>query len=161
MVKKEEEIKPCFGTVNFERRKHPRFSCDLPVEYWQMNDSKNILGRAVNISEGGLLLFICEEIEIGQTLRLKLFFSGFKFKSIEAQVEVVWKDFQFGKGEEYRIGVKFINISLEDMDKLKNFLNYLRNIQDLTELDVPPKPPQRFFVPGPPGPVVSTKRQKK
>jgi c-di-GMP-binding flagellar brake protein YcgR len=139
MVKKEEEIKPFLGTVNFERRKRPRFSCDLPVEYWHMNDSKNIPGRAVNISEGGLLLFISEEIEIGQNLRLKVFFSGFKFKSIEAQVQVVWKDFQFEKGEDYRIGVKFIHISLEHMDKLKDFLSYLRNIQNPTELNPPLK----------------------
>jgi c-di-GMP-binding flagellar brake protein YcgR len=157
MVKKEEETKPCFGTVNFERRKHPRFSCDLPVEYWHMNESKNIPGRAVNISEAGLLLFICEEIEIGQNLRLKLFFSGFKFKSIEAQVQVVWKDFQFGKGEDYRTGLKFINISLEDMDKLKNFLNYLKNIQNPTELNIP----QKILRSCPPGTCGIHKRRKK
>ena len=139
MEKKEEEIKPRFGTVNFERRKHPRFSCDLPVEYWHIDDSKNIPGRATNISEAGLLLLICEEIEIGRNLRLRLFFSGFKFKSIEAQVQVVWKDFQFGKGEDYRVGVKFVNISQEDMDKLRNFLNYLKNIPNPTELNSPQK----------------------
>ena len=139
MAKKEEEIRPRFGTVNFERRKRPRFSCDLPAEYWHINGSKNFPGRAANISEAGLLLFICEEIEIGQNLRLKLFFSGFKFKSTEAQVEVVWKDFQFEKGEDYRIGVKFINISQEDMDKLKNFINYLKNIQNPSELNIPQK----------------------
>ncbi len=141
MAKKEEEIKPRFGTVNFERRKRPRFSCDLPAEYWHMNDSKNFPGRAANISEAGLLLFICEEIEIGQNLRLKLFFSGFKspVQSIDAQVEVVWKDFQFEKGEDYRVGVKFINISQEDMDKLINFLNNLENIQNPSELNIPQK----------------------
>jgi c-di-GMP-binding flagellar brake protein YcgR len=139
MAKKEEEIKPCLGTVNFERRKHPRFSCDLPAEYWHINDSKNFPGRAANISEAGLLLFICEDIEIDQNLRLKLFFSGFKFKFIEAQVEVVWKDFQFEKGEDYRIGVRFVDISPEDMDKLKDFLNYLKNIQNPTELNIPQK----------------------
>lgn len=142
MVKKEKEIKPCFGTVNFERRNHPRFSIDLPVEYWQTNDSKIIPGRALNISEGGLLLYICEEIEIGQNLRLKLFFSGIKLNFIEVQVQVAWKDFQFRKGDYYRTGVKFVDISLEDMDKFKNFLNYLRNMQNPTELNRPPKPLQ-------------------
>jgi hypothetical protein len=41
------------------------------------------------------------------------------------------------KGEDYRVGVKFVNISLEDMDKLKNFLNYLKNIQNPTQLNIP------------------------
>ena len=54
-------------------------------------------------------------------------------------MEVVWRDFQFEKGEDYRIGVKFINISQEDMDKLKNFINYLKNIQDPSELNIPQK----------------------
>jgi hypothetical protein len=37
MRKEEEGQNPRFGTANFERRRHPRFSVDLPVEYWQIN----------------------------------------------------------------------------------------------------------------------------
>jgi len=38
-------------------------------------------------------------------------------------VEVVWINTQLSEGEDYyRSGVKFINISPEDMDTLKNFL---------------------------------------
>jgi hypothetical protein len=37
--------------------------------------------------------------------------------------EVVWINIQLSEGEKnYRSGVRFINISLEDMTKLKNFL---------------------------------------
>jgi c-di-GMP-binding flagellar brake protein YcgR len=36
--------------------------------------------------------------------------------------EVVWINTQLGEGEKhYRSGVRFINISPEDMNKLKNF----------------------------------------
>jgi c-di-GMP-binding flagellar brake protein YcgR len=124
MVNEGKEIKPCFGTVNFERRKHPRFSIDLPVEYWQMDKSKSRPGRTVDVGEGGLLLYLSESMEIGQVLRLTLFItSGPDLNSIEAlvQVEVVWKDIYFGKDRHYRIGVKFVGISAEDMGKLKNF----------------------------------------
>ena len=80
MEKERSEKDLRFGTVNFERRKHPRFSLNLPVEYWQTVDSKSHPGRTKDISEGGILLYLPEEIEIGKNLRLKLFIdSGFNF----------------------------------------------------------------------------------
>jgi len=85
----EETTKPNFGTVNFERRKHPRFSINLPVEYWKIDRSISALSRTGDISEGGLLLYISEPIEVGQELNLKLFFNSDPgFKSIEARVQV-------------------------------------------------------------------------
>jgi hypothetical protein len=55
---------------------------------------------------------------------LKLFFSsGSELNAIETFAEVVWMNSQLGEGEQqYRSGVRFINISLEDMTKFKNFL---------------------------------------
>ena len=138
MEKEEKESKPRFGTANFERRKHPRLSVNLPVEYWQLNNPKSHPGRTVDISEGGLLLYISEEIEIGQNLRIKLFFdSGLKLKTIEAQVQVVWKDFRLGKDGYYRIGVRFVDISPEDMEKLRSFVSNLWNAQIPSDLNVP------------------------
>jgi len=123
---KEETTKPYFGTVNFERRKHSRFSINLPVEYWKIDRSISGLSRARNISEGGLLLYISEQIEVGQELNLKLFFtSDLEFKFIEARVQVAWTDFCFEKERSSRVGLKFVEISDEDMKKLKVFLNNL------------------------------------
>ena len=58
-----------------------------------------------------------------RTLKLKLFFSsGSELNAIEMLVQVVWMNTQLGEGEKhYRSGVKFTNISPEDMTKLKNF----------------------------------------
>jgi c-di-GMP-binding flagellar brake protein YcgR len=138
MEKGRTEKEPRFGSVNFERRKHPRLSVDLPVEYWQINNPKCHPGGTADISEGGLLLYISEEIEIGQNLRVKLFFdSGLKLRTIESQVQVVWKDFQRGKEGYYRIGVKLIDISLEDMEKLRSLLNNLMNSKIRTDCNVP------------------------
>ena len=67
----EETTKPHFGTVNYERRRHPRFSINLPVEYWKIDRSRSALSRTGDISEGGLLLYISEPIEVGQELNLK------------------------------------------------------------------------------------------
>lgn len=122
----EEETKPRYGITNFERRKHPRFSVHLPVEY---TPSGMFLrqGKTANISEGGLLLFLSELLEIGQNLIVKLFFSdGPKLNTIETVVQVVWRDIYLTEGrEDYRTGVKFVHISPEDFEKLKNFLRSL------------------------------------
>jgi c-di-GMP-binding flagellar brake protein YcgR len=126
MREEEREIKPRYGTVNFEKRKHPRFSVDLPVEYGRADVSIKA-GHATNASEGGLLLYLSEQMEIGNHLRLKLFFTmGSELHAVETLVEVVWVDIYLGEDwGDYRTGVRFVEISTEDMSKLKKFLKNL------------------------------------
>jgi hypothetical protein len=66
-------------------------------------------------------------MEIGSHLRLKLFFTmGSELNSFETLVEVVWVDVHLEKDwGDYRTGVRFAEISREDMDKLKGFLRSL------------------------------------
>jgi c-di-GMP-binding flagellar brake protein YcgR len=127
METEEKETKPRTGVVSFEKRKYPRFSIDLPIEYYRINSSVSQTGRALNISEGGLLIYFPEQMEIGQHLRLKLFFSlGSELNTIEMLAEVVWMDIHLGKDwGDYRSGVKFIDVSSEDIRKLENFLMHL------------------------------------
>jgi len=138
MGKEEKEIEPRFGIVNFERRIHPRFAVDLPIEYWKIRGFKSCPSRATNVSEGGLLVLLSEQLEIGQNLRLNLFVdAGPDLNCIEAVVQVVWKDIHLGKDGEYRTGVKFLDISAEDMDELKRFLNSLTNLRSSSTLKIP------------------------
>ncbi len=126
MKKEGNETKLRYGTVNFEKRKHPRFNLDLPIEY-SRTDLFVKQGRAVNASEGGLLLYLPEQMEIGQHLEIKLFFtSGSKVNTIETLVQVAWIDIHLGEGwGDYRTGVKFIDITPEDLNELSNFLRSL------------------------------------
>ena len=126
MKKEGDETKLRYGTVNFEKRKHPRFNLDLPIEY-SRTDLFVKHGRAVNASEGGLLLYFPEQMEIGQHLEIKLFLtSGSKMNTIEALVQVVWIDIHLGEGwGDYRTGVKFVDITPEDLNELTNFLRSL------------------------------------
>ena len=138
MGRGEREIEPRFGTANFERRRHPRFAVDLPIEYWKINTLKSCPSRATNVCEGGLLVHLSEQLEIGQNLRLNLFVdAGPELSSIEALVQVVWKDLHLGKDGEYRTGVKFINISGQDLDTLKRFLENLMNLKSPSALKIP------------------------
>jgi len=126
-VKEKEETKSHVGVVNLERRKYPRFSIDLPIEYHLLPSSPSFTGRALNSSEGGVLVYLSQSIEIGQRLKIKLFFaSGSDLSSIEVLAEVVWMDIHLGEDwGDYRCGVKFLDISPEDIDQLKFFLRSL------------------------------------
>jgi hypothetical protein len=75
----------------------------------------------------GGLLYLPEEMEIGQHLSLKLFFSsGSELNTIKTLVQVVWMDIHLGEDrEDYRAGVKFVDISPEDLEKLRDFLRSL------------------------------------
>jgi len=124
-----EEIESRWEVVNLERRIYQRFLVTLPIEYWQNDKSKSRVGRTIDVSEGGLLLHLSEPMEIGQIFELTLFVtSGRDLDSIEAlvRVEVVWQDNSLGEEGGYRIGVKFVDISPEDMHKLKTFLTVLQ-----------------------------------
>ena len=126
MEKEEKTTRTRYGIVNFEKRRHPRFNVDLPVEY-----ARSTLfvkhGRAINISEGGLLLYLPERVELGQQLILKLFFpSGKALETVETLVQVVWTYIYVAENwGDYRIGMSFADIPAEGMDKLMNFLKSL------------------------------------
>ena len=126
MREEERKNRPRYGTVNFEKRKHPRFDVDLPIEYVR---SGSVAGRSetINASEGGLLVYLREEMEVGQYLSFKLFFSsGSELTTIETLVRVVWTDIHLEEDrEDYRAGVEFADISPEDLEKLKKFLRSL------------------------------------
>jgi c-di-GMP-binding flagellar brake protein YcgR len=111
-----------------EKRKYPRFNVDLPTKYSRTNLFFKF-GRVVNASEGGLLVYLPEEMGIGQRLALKLFFSSSsEFNTLETFVQVVWKDVHLRKDWtwDYRTGVKFLDIPQEHIAKLKNFIMNIR-----------------------------------
>jgi len=87
----EKETRTHYGVLNLEKRKYPRFSVDLPVEYSRIDSSIGTAGRAFDISESGLLIYFPERMEIGQRLSLKLFLSvGSQLNTIEILTEVAW-----------------------------------------------------------------------
>ncbi len=119
----EKGAKPRYGIANFERRTYRRFPMRLPIEYYRADSPGNQPGQALDASEGGLQILFPERVEIGQNLKLKLFFSSeSQLNAIEMLVQVVWVNIQPVEGEKhYRSGVRFVDISPEDMSKLKNF----------------------------------------
>jgi hypothetical protein len=125
----EKYTKPWIDVIDFENRRCPRFDIHLPVEYYQIKSSITHIG---NISEGGLLIYFPEEMDVRQYLRLKLFFSlGSELNTIKVLTEVVWADNHLSRDREYYPhGVKFVDISPEDGTQLKNLLKSLSSPLD-------------------------------
>jgi len=115
------------GFVNFEMRRYPRYAVDLPVECYRVNSPIGHTGRTINASEGGLMIYFPEKVEIGQYLKL-LLSTGSKsaLDTIDMTVQVVWIDMgSLIVMEEYRVGVMIVDISSTDRLKLKDLLGNL------------------------------------
>jgi c-di-GMP-binding flagellar brake protein YcgR len=85
--------------------------------------------RVSNISEGGIMIYLPEKLHMGQQLRAKVFFPAeSNLTAIEVIGEVVWIDICLEEGNEYRCGLKFIEVAPDDLKRLKNFLHNLAKI---------------------------------
>ncbi len=115
------------GFVNFEMSRHPRYAVDLPVECSRINSPLSYAGRAINASEGGLMIYLFEKVEIGQHLKLTLTVgSGSDRDTIDMITQVVWIDIGARWAmEEYRVGVMVVDISSKDRLKLKDLIESL------------------------------------
>jgi hypothetical protein len=124
VARRERETKHHFGVAKFEERAHPRFLLSLPVEYYPASIDTRGTGHTANASQGGLIVYLRRRFKVGDLLKLKLFFSsGPALNTVESVSQVIWTEKL--KDAEYRCGMKFVDISTEDMDKLNSFLGKL------------------------------------
>ena len=110
------------GVFTIERRKHPRFNVELPLDYSRIEGKETYGGIVANASEGGLLVYLPQRMEIGAVLKIEIFcIQGLELKTIKAIAKVVWSDLpakeSFG---EYRFGLQFLYIEERDFAKLLN-----------------------------------------
>jgi len=113
------------GIPREERRKYPRVSLDLPLEYRVMDAPNAHGGLVVNASEMGLLINSVKDILIGSKVNIAVLFpKGFELTNFEVLAEIIWKDYHWEENwEGYRYGLKFIEILEEDRRKLKQLLS--------------------------------------
>jgi len=110
------------GVVTIERRKHPRFNLELPLDYFRLEVKENYGGIVTNASELGILVYLPEKMEIGTTLSIEIFYAkGLELDSIKAIAKVVWADLAARKTwGEHRYGLQFQSIDKKNLNKLKN-----------------------------------------
>ena len=112
------------GVLAIEKRKHPRFSVELPLDYSRVNGKETYGGMVANASEGGLLVYLPERIEIGSLLKIEIFYvGGLELNTIKAVVKVVWADLAARESwGEHRYGLQFESIDENDFNRLTTLL---------------------------------------
>ena len=111
------------GIFIVERRKHPRFCIDLPLDY-SVESVERQGGVAANASKSGLLVYLPEAIFVGSLLKVEVLFAkGSGLSSISATAKVVWSDLapeEISGG--YRHGLRFESFQEGDFLKLRKLL---------------------------------------
>lgn len=62
------------GIFIVERRKHPRFSMELPLDY-RIEREDRFGGITANASIGGVLVYLPEPIVVGTSLKIEILFA--------------------------------------------------------------------------------------
>jgi hypothetical protein len=145
-----------------EKRKYPRYSIRLPLEYWQTDDACRG-GLVVNLSEGGLLIHSLQDMPVGKELNVGIFFpNGYEFDGIRVTGKIVWKDLHYETDwNGYKYGIEFVRISEEDREKLVNLLRGPSILEEMPmKEDMEPKNPSSEKPVSSPTPSLSSCQMK-
>ena len=120
---KKSKVESKEGIFIVERRKDPRFTLELPMDY-SIESVDRYGGVAANASRGGLLVYLPEAIVVGTSLKIEILFAkGSELNSVRAIAKVVWSDLAPREiWGEYRYGLEFQSFQEGDLQKLKRLL---------------------------------------
>ena len=94
-----------------ERRRHTRFEDELSVSYSVEKKPHLRNSRTINLSKGGMKLFLDDKLQKGAILDLKIYIPQKKV-TVEVEAEVVWtkdaQDNDLSGKRFFHSGVKFI-----------------------------------------------------
>ncbi len=112
------------GVLAIEKRRYPRYSVELPLDYSRTHERETYGGIVANASEGGLLVYLPEVMKIGDFLKIEVFYAnGLELNSIKAIAKVVWCDLAAKESwGEHRYGLQFESIEEKDLERLKTLL---------------------------------------
>jgi PilZ domain-containing protein len=109
------------GDIEFERREFPRFVIHLPFSY----ELDHIQGEGItsNASQGGVQVYLPDEVQESDLLRFKLVLpEGNGVRSVQATARVVWSHkSDLPAPKNFKAGLEFVDISDDGADFLKWF----------------------------------------
>ena len=105
----------------FDRRKHPRYLVEIPLDYTDGDAKGMSTGLTANASEGGIMTFIRERVDVGAILNLTLLFRlGFSLTSMETRSVVIWREDVWKEYvDSYRYGLRFTETESNELEKLR------------------------------------------
>ena len=118
---------------NREKRSHPRFFTDLPLEYRDMDDSCLRGAIVVNASEGGFLIESPRDIPVGTELSITVLYpKGCELANFKVTAKIVRKGPYWKKDwKGYQYGLELIQILDEDRWKLSVLLGGRFNLEQM------------------------------
>ena len=116
-----------------ERRKYQRVIIRTPLHFKAPEESKQSAGLVINANETGLLIQTFKDIPIGRRIPIEVLFPReAKTAALRAIAEVVWKDISiWDDWEGFQYGLKFVQISEEDDDRLRQILSSQSNLEEV------------------------------
>jgi len=114
-------VEPCSPAV---KREYPRFSFDAPLEYSTTDGFPTRGALAGNISEGGLLIYSIDQLQVGTQLRLMVFYpNGYQLDNFQAVAKVIWREPHYeNEWKGFKYGLQFLHTAETDRRKLKEIL---------------------------------------
>ncbi|MFH1824696.1 MAG: PilZ domain-containing protein [Candidatus Firestonebacteria bacterium] len=106
-------------------RKHKRVRVSLPVEIFDILNNKDIVGRIIDISAGGVALITNEQLTLHSPISLTFEVGGIKYDKLSADVV---REIQ--KEEQYFLGIAFFNMCLEEQEELDGIVRRLYSLKE-------------------------------
>ncbi|HUN87610.1 MAG TPA: PilZ domain-containing protein [Terriglobales bacterium] len=107
-------LRAAYGLIMQERRRYFRHPLDVAVRV-TVSERVQLVGSAMNISEGGMAIRCNEELPINAQVKLVLLLPGEKAE-LECKGTIVWKD---ARGH---AGARFEQMSVPNRQKLNDWL---------------------------------------
>jgi hypothetical protein len=106
-------------------RKQVRFLIDDASTSFSIKGISTSLGSgranrsraAINLSEGGTMLLLCEPLPVGTEIHVRIEIDGYE-ESIQAGGVVRWCEQEGRNDREFRAGVEFVDLGPEQMRKI-------------------------------------------
>jgi hypothetical protein len=124
----------------FDRRRHPRYLVEIPLDYTGFDTDAMSTGLTANASEGGVMVFVGERLDVWTVLNVTFFFRlDFSLTSMEAKATVIWRDDVWKEYlDNYRYGLRFLEAEPKELDKLRRLLEHSER-QETLYIPVRPK----------------------
>jgi hypothetical protein len=112
-------------------RKQVRFRIDDASTSFSIKGISTSLGSgrvnrgraAINLSEGGTMLLLCEPMPVGTSIHVRIEIEGYQ-ESIEAGGVVRWCEQEGRNDKEFRAGVEFVDLSAEQLRKINRMRDW-------------------------------------
>lgn len=118
-----------------EKRRFPRLPVELPLDYARTGKKAEFGGIVKNASEGGILVYLPEKMDVGEMLKVDIYFpKGLELQTIKGLAKIVWADLATKETwREHRYGLKFHALPHKTLQKLKSLLNEVKETQSLSD----------------------------